>query len=148
MACWPAGTESPGVTCPAPCGSSPRPTIRSRRNRRKELAAAEPQPQLAAPDPHAGTPTEELNGRASEALLDVLRREKDVALRDRAAESLQKITGKKLPPDAQAWEAELRGTPNGKPAADRKASFFGLFSWKDPAAPTPPPGQLVTPKGN
>src|SRR3954452_17241525 len=47
--------------------------FRARRNRRRELAQAQAQQpgQLAPPDPHAGTPTEVLNGRASEALLDL-----------------------------------------------------------------------------
>src|SRR3954447_19597724 len=46
--------------------------FRARRNRRKELAQAQQQPaQVGPPDPHAGTPTEVLNGRASEALLDL-----------------------------------------------------------------------------
>src|SRR3954454_23343665 len=44
---------------------------RARRKRRRELEATQHQAQLAPPDPHAGTPTEVLNGRASEALLDL-----------------------------------------------------------------------------
>ena len=42
--------------------------------------------------------------QATEALVRVLQAEKDTALRDRAYESLQASTGKKLPPDAKAWE--------------------------------------------
>src|SRR3954451_15416748 len=44
--------------------------FRARRNRGKQLPAGQ-QGQPAQPDPHAGTPTETLNGRASEALLDL-----------------------------------------------------------------------------
>lgn len=46
-----------------------------------------------------------------EALLHILRSEKDVALRDRANESLQTVTGRKLPPDAKAWEQALNSNP-------------------------------------
>jgi len=38
-----------------------------------------------------------------EALLHVLENEKDVALRRRAHESIQLVTGKNLPPEANAW---------------------------------------------
>ncbi|SFK90676.1 TPM domain-containing protein [Geodermatophilus ruber] len=44
-------------------------TLRSRRRRRAELPP--PVRRLEAPDPHAGTPTEQLNYRASAALLDL-----------------------------------------------------------------------------
>jgi hypothetical protein len=56
------------------------------------------------------------NYRATEALVGVLRNEKDVALRDRAHESLVAITGKKLPSDAKAWEDLLN---NPDPPKDR-----------------------------
>ena len=42
-----------------------------RRNRRPAIAAPAAQQQLAAPDPHEGTPTEKLNFRASSELLDL-----------------------------------------------------------------------------
>jgi HEAT repeat protein len=45
--------------------------------------------------------------RAEDALLNVMRTEKDIALKDRAYESLQSATGKKLPPDPNAWEDAL-----------------------------------------
>jgi HEAT repeat protein len=51
--------------------------------------------------------------RAEEALLDVMKSEKDIALRDRAHESLQTATGKKLPDDPAAWEDYLH---HGQPA--------------------------------
>jgi hypothetical protein len=65
---------------------------------------------------------------AAEALLGVLRTDQDVALRNRASESLGRITGKDLPPDAQAWDTVLH-TPGGKDAVpDRPLNekFFRL----------------------
>lgn len=53
--------------------------------------------------------------QATDALLHVLKNEKDVALKDRAHESLQEATGKTLPPDPKQWEVVLRG--NGGPDA-------------------------------
>jgi HEAT repeat protein len=44
---------------------------------------------------------------STETLVYVLETEKDVALRDRACQSLRSITGKRLPPDAAAWSALL-----------------------------------------
>jgi hypothetical protein len=49
--------------------------------------------------------------QSTEALVRVLRTEKDVALRDRAHEALQTATGKKLPPDDKGWD-ELVSQPN------------------------------------
>jgi HEAT repeat protein len=79
--------------------------------------------------------------QATETLLKILQTEKDTALRDRAAEALQSITGKKLPPDAKAWEAELHVGANGQPpvAPARNGGFFGLFAGKEPPAPAPVP---------
>jgi HEAT repeats len=68
--------------------------------------------------------------QASEALLQVLRTEKDVALRDRAAESLQVCTGKNHPADAKAWEQELHPQPQSKDlTADqpKKSKILGWF---------------------
>jgi HEAT repeat protein len=45
--------------------------------------------------------------QATEALVQVLQKEKNVALHDRAQESLEHATGKKVPPDAKAWEEAL-----------------------------------------
>lgn len=45
--------------------------------------------------------------QSTEALLLVLQKERDVALRDRAVESLQAATGKKFGDDAGAWEEVL-----------------------------------------
>jgi hypothetical protein len=45
--------------------------------------------------------------QATEALVRVMQNEKDVALRDRAYESLQAATGKKLAPDGKEWEQLL-----------------------------------------
>jgi PBS lyase HEAT-like repeat len=68
---------------------------------------------------------------ATEALADVLRMDQDVALRDRATESLRDITGKTLPPDYQAW-ADFLNKPEGRDAvAKEKPQTFGidLVSW-------------------
>jgi hypothetical protein len=45
--------------------------------------------------------------QATEALVRVMQNERDVALRDRAYESLQAATGKKLPPDPKEWDQLL-----------------------------------------
>jgi hypothetical protein len=70
--------------------------------------------------------------QAAEALVSVLRSEQDVALRDRATESLREITGQELPADAQAWSDYLH--KSGKDALARKEnglkSFLRLASWQ------------------
>jgi len=52
---------------------------------------------------------------ATTALVQVLKDEKDVALRNCAHHSLEEATGKNLPPDATAWEKLLyeQGQPQG-----------------------------------
>jgi HEAT repeat protein len=55
---------------------------------------------------------------ATAALVHVLKAEKDIALRDRAYESLKIATGKDLPPDALAWEQALQQT--GDPATEKE----------------------------
>jgi hypothetical protein len=47
------------------------------------------------------------DSQVTEALLSVLRSDRDVALRDRAHESLVQVTGKDLPPDGQVWDEYL-----------------------------------------
>lgn len=51
---------------------------------------------------------------ATETLLDVLEREKDVALRDRAQQSLRAATGKNLPAEASAWREYLHDSEHNK----------------------------------
>ena len=46
-----------------------------------------------------------------ETLVYILESEKDIALRNRAHESLQAATGRHLPPEAQVWRAALAGQP-------------------------------------
>jgi hypothetical protein len=53
--------------------------------------------------------------RVSEALLAVLRDEKDIALRDRVHDALQQVTGKKLPNDFKAWDNALHGSTAAEP---------------------------------
>jgi hypothetical protein len=52
-----------------------------------------------------------------DALSHILRTEKDIALRDRAVQSLQETTGKRWPSDYQTWQKNtvepLPGDPNG-----------------------------------
>jgi hypothetical protein len=60
------------------------------------------------------------NSAATDALVQVLRGEKDVALRDRAHESLQAATGKKLPAEAKAWEDLLYGENAPRVADENK----------------------------
>jgi hypothetical protein len=50
--------------------------------------------------------------QATEALVKALRTSPDVALRSAAQQSLVQITGKDLPPDAQAWDNFLHQSPN------------------------------------
>jgi HEAT repeat protein len=66
--------------------------------------------------------------QATEALLSVLQKDKDVALRDRAHESLQMATGKKLPADPKAWDEVLHREGGGKADVQQAShSLFGLF---------------------
>lgn len=54
--------------------------------------------------------------QGEQALVEVLAREKDVALRDRAHESLKEATGQNLPPDANTWATIVGSTrPGGSP---------------------------------
>jgi HEAT repeat protein len=60
---------------------------------------------------------------ATEVLLSLIKTDKDVAVRERAHQSLELATGKHLPADAKAWEGELHHTlppqvPNGTLAED------------------------------
>ncbi|HEV3238438.1 MAG TPA: HEAT repeat domain-containing protein [Gemmataceae bacterium] len=66
--------------------------------------------------------------QATEALVHVLQTEKDVALRDRAHESLVAATGKKLPADSKEWE-ELLHQPTGKEVAAEQPKKPKLFGW-------------------
>lgn len=60
--------------------------------------------------------------QVAEALVAVLRTEQlDVALRNRAAESLRQMTGKELPPDAQAWDDFLH--KSGQDALAKQPTF-------------------------
>jgi HEAT repeat protein len=54
------------------------------------------------------------NYRSTDALVLVLKNDKDVALRDSATESLQACTGKKLPADYATWDEALHHQPAPK----------------------------------
>ena len=60
--------------------------------------------------------------QATEALVGVLRTDQDVALRQRANESLQAATGKDFPPDARVW-AEFLHQPGGPDALAGRPSL-------------------------
>jgi hypothetical protein len=66
---------------------------------------------------------------AAEALLGVLRSDKDVALRYRANESLVQITGRDLPADAQAWDDLLhKGKTDAVAERPLSEKFLRLIS--------------------
>jgi hypothetical protein len=68
--------------------------------------------------------------QATEALVKVLKSDKDVALRDRARESLVAATGKDLPADAKAWEDFLHQPGGQGPPGEgeKKSKLVGWFS--------------------
>lgn len=77
------------------------------------------------------------NYQATDALVQVLRTENNVALRDRAHESLQLATGKKLPPEPKAWEALLHG--GGEAEQEKKSPEHVLTGFRpEPKPPTEP----------
>jgi hypothetical protein len=63
--------------------------------------------------------------QATEALVHVLKQEKDAGLRMRAHESLVNLTGKDLPPDGAAWEAMFQQAPPEK----RPENRINLAGW-------------------
>src|SRR5262249_12260259 len=67
-----------------------------------------------------------------EALASVLKAEKDVAMRDRVHESLELVTGKKLPPDAPEWDQVVKAASSGTPTEDprTKLNLMGWFQSK------------------
>src|SRR5262249_30273689 len=56
--------------------------------------------------------------QATAALVEVLRKDQDVALRRCAHDSLESTTGRDLPPDAAVW-AEYLNNPNASNAPER-----------------------------
>ena len=56
---------------------------------------------------------------AAETLVAVLQKERDVALRERANESLQRMTGKEYPPDATVWAEYLHHPDQAPPDGAR-----------------------------
>lgn len=71
--------------------------------------------------------------QAAEVLVKVLRTEQDVALRNRATQSLQKITGQDIPANAEAWAEFLH--KSGKEGLAKKPSLsdklLKLVSFED-----------------
>jgi HEAT repeat protein len=82
--------------------------------------------------------------RGEEALLNVMKSEKDIALKDCAHESLQAATGKKLPADPEAWGnvlntgngADAFATRNQQPQPVQQAGYRQTMN---PGAQTFPP---------
>jgi HEAT repeat protein len=68
------------------------------------------------------------NYPATEALVAILQTEKDVALRDRAHESLVAATGKDLPADPKAWD-DLIHQRNDAVATQEPAHKLQLLGW-------------------
>ena len=66
--------------------------------------------------------------QATDALVLVLKNDKDLALRDRAHESLQTATNLKLPPEAAAWDEALH-TTNDQRAKNAQAKKPAILSW-------------------
>ena len=72
---------------------------------------------------------------STETLLHLFKTEKDVAVRDRAYESLQVATGKHLPADPKAWENLLHqsGQPSAAPQgalAEDPAKKRNVQAWR------------------
>jgi HEAT repeat protein len=71
------------------------------------------------------------NFDVAETLVKILKTEKDVAMRDRAHESLQLVTGKHLPPDSKEWDTLLQQKPNadGTLVKEPVKPWVWLVSW-------------------
>jgi HEAT repeat protein len=69
--------------------------------------------------------------QATETLVTVLEKDKDVALHDRALESLQMATGKKLEDDPKAWQELIHQAPTEQNAATPKPkeNKIDLVGW-------------------
>jgi HEAT repeats len=69
---------------------------------------------------------------STETLLHLLKTEKDVAVRERAYESLEVATGKHLPRDPKVWEDLLHpsGQGNNGTLAEDPAKKRNLFGWR------------------
>lgn len=65
--------------------------------------------------------------QASAALVEVLAKEEDPGMQQRAKESLVAITGKELPPDAKMWNEYLSDPRTREAIAQRKANGPGVL---------------------
>ncbi len=83
--------------------------------------------------------------QATEALLLVLQKDKDPAVRNRAHESLCSATGKDFPPDAQVW-AEFLHAPRDQRNED-DGPLHRFVNWWTPA-PSQPPQPPQPPRQN
>ncbi len=60
--------------------------------------------------------------QAPQTLVQILKQEKNIALRHQAAESLEQITGRDLPPNAEAWEEFFRNPSSPSTPQERKVT--------------------------
>lgn len=68
--------------------------------------------------------------QAAGSLIQVLREERDISLKNRAHRSLQKMTGKSnVPMQAEAWETAVRGSTTGKQLTKETNPTLMLANW-------------------
>jgi hypothetical protein len=87
--------------------------------------------------------------QSAEALVRVLRTDQDVALRNRATESLREITGQDLPANAEAWAGFMHKSGNEalakKPSMTDKFLKLVSFPAREPAVPNKPANNSPNP---
>jgi len=70
------------------------------------------------------------NYKSAEALLASLKQDRNVAVRHEAHESLVKLTGRELPPDAAAWDQAFKqAAEKGEPLAKEPSTMMKLVNW-------------------
>jgi HEAT repeat protein len=70
------------------------------------------------------------NYKSAEALLASLKQDRNIAVRHEAHESLVKLTGRDLPPDAAAWELAFKqAADKGEPLAKEPTLMMKLANW-------------------
>lgn len=69
------------------------------------------------------------DAQASGALVQVLQKDKDIALRGKAAKSLEQITGRSLPAQAEPWEDHFRRVASGEVPPQQPKSSVSPAAW-------------------
>jgi hypothetical protein len=59
----------------------------------------------------------------------VLQKDKDIALRGKAAKSLEQITGRSLPAQAEPWEDHFRRVASGEVPPQQPKSSVSPAAW-------------------